>query len=132
MPATSLTEPAHRSRQRGAACSTTGSKSSSRGRRLFPPEAPIGEVLKRMIDERMGCVAVVDDQQRLLGIFTERDALLRLNVDVDKLRDKPVGSMMTSPTTLRTRDKIAYALHRMNVGGFRHIPIVDGREHWSG
>ena len=99
----------------------------------FPPEAPIGEVLQRMMSERMGCVAVVDDQQRLLGIFTERDALLRLNVDVDKLRDKPVGSMMTSnPTTLRTRDKIAYALHRMNVGGFRHIPIVDDGERLVG
>src|SRR5687768_6782981 len=46
----------------------------------FPPEAPIGEVLRRMIAERVGCAAIVDDQQRLLGIFTERDALLRLNV----------------------------------------------------
>lgn len=99
----------------------------------FPPEAPIGEVLRRMVSERMGCVAVVDDKQRLLGIFTERDALLRLNVEVNKLRDKPVGSLMTSsPTTLRPRDKIAYALHRMNVGGFRHIPLVDDNERLVG
>ena len=99
----------------------------------FPPEAPIGEVLRRMVSERMGCVAVVDDQHRLLGIFTERDALLRINVAVDRLRDKPVGSMMTSnPTTLRPRDKIAYALHRMNIGGFRHIPLVDDNERFVG
>lgn len=92
----------------------------------FPPESPIGEVLRRMIAERVGCAAIVDDQQRLLGIFTERDALLRLNVEVDRLRHKPVSSVMTSnPTTLRARDKIAFALHRMNVGGFRHVPIID-------
>jgi CBS domain-containing protein len=92
----------------------------------FPPEAAVGEVLLRMIAERVGCAAIVDDRQQLLGIFTERDALLRLNVDVDRLRDKPVESVMTrDPVTLRARDKIAYALHRMNVGGFRHVPIVD-------
>jgi CBS domain-containing protein len=99
----------------------------------FPPEAPIGEVLRRMIGERVGCAAIVDDQQRLLGIFTERDALLRLNVAIDRLRDKPVSSAMTeNPTTLRPRDKIAYALHRMNVGGFRHIPLVDDNDRLVG
>jgi CBS domain-containing protein len=99
----------------------------------FPPEAPIGEVLRRMIGERVGCAAIVDDQQRLLGIFTERDALLRLNVAIDRLRDKPVSSAMTeNPTTLRPRDKIAFALHRMNVGGFRHIPLVDENDRLVG
>jgi CBS domain-containing protein len=33
--------------------------------------------------------------------------------------------MTVNPATLRARDKIAFALHRMNVGGFRHIPILD-------
>jgi CBS domain-containing protein len=42
---------------------------------------------------------------------------------------KPVSSLMTkNPATLRARDKIVFALHRMNVGGFRHIPILDDEE----
>jgi CBS domain-containing protein len=91
-----------------------------------PPEMPVGEVLRKMVAEAMGCAAVVDKNQRLLGLFTERDALMRLNVDAARLADKPVSSVMTAnPTTLRSRDKIAFALHRMNVGGFRHIPILD-------
>jgi CBS domain-containing protein len=90
------------------------------------PETPVGEVLKKMVAEAMGCAAVVDQDQRLLGLFTERDALMRLNVDAARLKDKPVSAVMTAdPTTLRARDKIAFALHRMNVGGFRHIPILD-------
>jgi CBS domain-containing protein len=93
------------------------------------PETPVGEVLKRMIAERMGCAVVTDESRRLLGIFTERDALMRLNVDAAKLAHKPISSLMTvNPATLRARDKIAYALHRMNVGGFRHIPILDDDE----
>jgi len=93
------------------------------------PETPVGEVLQQMVGDRMGCAAVIDENRRLLGIFTERDALMRLNVDAAKLSDKPVSAVMTTnPATLRARDKIAYALHRMNVGGFRHIPILDDDE----
>jgi CBS domain-containing protein len=93
------------------------------------PNTPVGEVLKKMVAERMGCAAIVDDNRRLLGLFTERDALMRVNVDAAKMADKPISSVMTAnPATLRARDKIAYALHRMNVGGFRHIPILDDQD----
>jgi CBS domain-containing protein len=93
------------------------------------PETPIGDVLQQMVAQRLGYAVMVDDEQRLLGIFTERDALMRLNVDAAKFKDKPVSSVMTtSPATLRARDKIAYALHRMDVGGYRHIPIVDDED----
>jgi CBS domain-containing protein len=93
------------------------------------PDAPIGDVLKQMIADRLGCAVVTDENRRLLGIFTERDALMRLNVDAAKMATKPVSTVMTTnPATLRARDKIVYALHRMNVGGFRHIPIIDDDE----
>ena len=55
------------------------------------------------------------------------------DVAIDRLRDKPVSTAMTeNPTTLRLRDKIAFALHRMNVGGFRHIPLVDDNDRLVG
>jgi CBS domain-containing protein len=97
------------------------------------PDTPIGEVLKRMIADRLGCAVVTDENRRLLGIFTERDALMRLNIDAARMANKPVSSVMTTnPATLRARDKIVYALHRMNVGGFRHIPILDDDERLVG
>src|SRR5690606_2859335 len=97
------------------------------------PETPVGDVLKRMVAEGIGCAAIVDGERRLLGLFTERDALLRPNVDAAKLAAKPVSAPMTkNPATLRARDKIAFALHRMNVGGFRHIPILDDDERLVG
>jgi CBS domain-containing protein len=92
------------------------------------PDTPIGEVLKTMIASGVGCIMVVEGD-RLLGIFSERDAVMRVNVDAARMADRPVSEVMTvNPATLRARDKIAFALHRMNVGGFRHLPILDDDE----
>jgi CBS domain-containing protein len=89
------------------------------------PDTTVGETLKTMMARGVGCLVVVEGD-RLLGIFSERDALLRLNVDAGKMADRPVSEVMTvDPATLKARDKIAFALHRMNVGGFRHLPILD-------
>jgi CBS domain-containing protein len=86
-----------------------------------------------MVADRMGCAVVIDEDKKLLGIFTERDALLRLNVDAARMAHKPVSSVMTAnPATLKARDKIAFAIHRMNVGGFRHIPILDDADRLVG
>ena len=69
------------------------------------------------------------DGDELLGVFTERDALLKLNVDYAELKDHPVSEYMTKqPRTLAADDKIAFALHRMDLGGYRHLPIMkDGK-----
>ena len=72
----------------------------------------------------IGCVMVVD-KGKLVGIFSERDALMKLNTDAPKFIKRPISQFMTpDPVTLETSDKIAFALHKMNVGGYRHIPIL--------
>ncbi len=93
-----------------------------------PLGTSVGEVLKKMVDESIGCVIVVDDSgdgDQVRGIFTERDALMRLGADVATYVDQPIESLMgPDPITLNARDKIAFALHKMDVGGYRHIPIL--------
>ena len=87
--------------------------------------ATVGEVLRKMVDERIGCVMVLD-KGKLAGIFSERDALMKLNTDAAKFLKRPISQFMTpDPVTLETNDKIAYALHKMNIGGYRHIPVID-------
>lgn len=88
------------------------------------PEEPVGDVLKKMVAKSIGCVMIVE-ADKLLGIFSERDALMKLNVEAARLSDQPIASVMTAnPITLAAKDKIAYALHKMNVGGYRHVPIL--------
>jgi len=89
-----------------------------------PMEMPVGEVLKRMVAESIGCVMIVEAGQ-LKGIFSERDALTRLNAEVEQFTDRPISSVMTpDPITLEAKDRIAFALHKMHVGGYRHLPIL--------
>ncbi len=88
------------------------------------PTTPVREVLQKMIAESIGCVIVVDGD-RVRGIFSERDALLRLGADADSFADRPIETLMTpDPITLRIEDKIAFALHKMHVGGYRHVPVL--------
>jgi CBS domain-containing protein len=86
----------------------------------------VGEVIARMQSESLDCVLVTDDGN-LVGIFTDRDAVLK--VAGTKVGPQPISAVMThDPVVLRHNETIAVALNKMAVGGFRHIPIVeDGR-----
>jgi CBS domain-containing protein len=69
------------------------------------------------------CVLVVDDG-RLVGIFTDRDAVLK--VAGRPVSARPIADYMTrDPVVLRHDDTIAVAINKMAVGGFRHIPILE-------
>lgn len=88
------------------------------------PGTTVAQVLQKMVDERIGCVMIVD-RGKLVGIFSERDALMKLNTDAERFLQQPISQFMTpDPVTLETNDKIAFALQKMNVGGYRHVPIL--------
>ncbi len=86
------------------------------------PTATVADAVNLMREHRVGCVLVVE-RERLVGIFTERDFLLKLDrADEERsLRDL----MTADPESLRPEDPIVYALNKMSVGGFRHVPLVD-------
>ncbi|MGH7137711.1 MAG: CBS domain-containing protein [Pirellulales bacterium] len=89
------------------------------------PEQPVGEVLRQMAEHHVGCVMVGRDGQ-IAGIFSERDALDRLNVNFAALGDQPVSQFMTpSPETVDVETRIAFAIHKMDVGGYRHMPVIN-------
>jgi CBS domain-containing protein len=90
------------------------------------PNDTIGNVLKKMVAEKIGCVMIMEGDE-LRGIFTEFDAMMKINTDITSMKDKPISSVMTDkPVTLNLENKIAYALHQMHVGGYRHLPILSG------
>ena len=90
-----------------------------------PSTCTVREAIKLMDRKKIGCL-LVEERETLLGVFTERDVLNRVTPDLAAL-DKPVVNYMTrSPETIRPQDSIAYALHAMDIGGYRHMPVVDG------
>jgi signal-transduction protein with cAMP-binding, CBS, and nucleotidyltransferase domain len=85
-----------------------------------------GDAVRLMHERGTDCVLVVE-AGRLVGIFTDRDAVLK--IAGRPLDARPLAEVMTrDPVVLRHDDTVAVAINKMAVGGFRHIPIVeDGR-----
>jgi CBS domain-containing protein len=91
----------------------------------LPPSATLQDAIELMQAKRIGAVVVVEDNQPV-GIFTERDVLFKVLKAAPDFQQTPLKDFMTpNPVSLFIEDKIAFALNRMTVGGFRHIPIVD-------
>ena len=101
---------------------------------LLNPPAPVTILETQSLDEaisllqthRSGCLLVVDAAGKLLGIFTERDVVLRIiNHGID-LKGSVVSEHMTKePATATMTTTVAFALNMLSHGGFRNIPIVD-------
>lgn len=86
--------------------------------------ASVAEAVEAMNEHHTGCVLVTRDG-KLVGIFTERDVLTRVIYQTDSPMIPVVAVMTPNPETLFADEAVAFALNKMSVGGYRHIPIVD-------
>jgi CBS domain-containing protein len=89
----------------------------------------LADTIHLMQQERRACVLVMEDDE-LAGIFTERDILMKIAGQPLDLINTPVSAAMTpDPFTLPADANVAFALSKMVLEGFRHIPLVndDGR-----
>ncbi len=85
------------------------------------------EAIHKMNEQKIGN-ALVMNGEKLEGILTERDILLKIlgkegkDPDLSKITVEKV--MTHNPTILSEEDTLAVALNKMSVGGYRHIPIL--------
>jgi CBS domain-containing protein len=90
-------------------------------------EHSIAEVTSRMVKARVGS-AVVMEGSWLAGILTERD-VLRAAASGTDLTKSPVSEWMSrNPITATSEMTIGEAADVMLTNGFRHLPVVEGRE----
>src|SRR5262249_53922820 len=86
---------------------------------------PLNRVLEMMREGSRGAVLVVSNST-LVGIFTERDVLMKIAGQTIDLERTSVSQLMTlDPVTLPVDASVAFALNKMLIEGFRHIPLVD-------
>ncbi|MCS6976454.1 MAG: CBS domain-containing protein [Gemmatales bacterium] len=89
------------------------------------PTETVRQAVQTMVENSVGAVLVVGDGGKLLGIFSERDVLNRLAGLHDQYEELPVSHFMTpDPETVSADDKLAFALHKMDGGGYRHLPVM--------
>jgi len=79
-----------------------------------------------MREANVGAIMVVD-ADRLVGVFTERDALFRVVAQGLDAHTATMAEVMTrNPQTIAPDCQFAQALQMMHEGGFRHVPVVEG------
>lgn len=89
------------------------------------PQATVSEAARAMAEANVGAIVVVEEG-RLAGIFTERDALVRvIAAGLDPARVRLLEVMTPEPTTAAPDETLGYALLVMYEKGFRHLPIVE-------
>ncbi len=89
------------------------------------PAATVKHACERMRDRRVGAVLVIDADQRLLGIFTGRDALRVLAEGRDAALTTLADVMTHRPHTMPPGKTAIEALRLMQDGGFRHVPVIE-------
>ena len=100
---------------------------SSRSALTVPRTATVMETIRTMAGAKVGSVLVVDGD-RLLGIFSERDVMLRVVVEGRNPEYTTVEEVMTSPVqTIPPETTGDAALRIMHQGHIRHLPVVDDK-----
>ncbi|MGH9905509.1 MAG: CBS domain-containing protein [Pyrinomonadaceae bacterium] len=96
------------------------------------PSATVLDAAEFMAARNVGAVCVVDDDGRLLGVFSERDVVRRVIVSKRDPGALQVGDVLSELRAVIQCDETPHqALERMELIGTRHLPVVDG-ERWVG
>lgn len=89
------------------------------------PDTTVSQAAKLMAKKNVGAVMVVEEEH-LVGIFTERDALTRVIAqERDTQTTRLAEVMTTNPRTVDPGKTFGSALLMMFEYGFRHVPVVE-------
>ncbi len=91
----------------------------------IPGDVSVDEVLSRMRAGRASVALIEDAAGRLIGIFTERDVLLKIAGEPSRLRDRVQVHMTVNPQTVAPEDTAGHALQFMHTGHYRNVPVLD-------
>ena len=92
---------------------------------IAPPQASVDDAARLMMEAHVGAVLIVE-QGRLVGIFTERDAVYRVLAARRDPLLTPLAEVMTrDPVVVSPEETFGYALLVMHDNGFRHAPVVE-------
>jgi CBS domain-containing protein len=91
------------------------------------PGTSITAVVHLLAEKRIGAVLVLDGQDNLVGILSERDIVRSLAKSDVATLTMTAGDLMTpKPTTTSPDASVADAMEIMSDGRFRHLPVMEG------
>ena len=100
---------------------------------VAPPEQSVEEASRRMRDDALGTLIVVDALQRPLGIVTDRDVATRCVAEGRDPKRTPLDRMMSGPAAwIRVGAAVDEALEEMARLRVRRLAVVDDRDRLFG
>ncbi|WP_337269757.1 CBS domain-containing protein [Oryzifoliimicrobium ureilyticus] len=93
------------------------------------PDASVADVTKLLSDKRIGAVVITGVDNRISGIFTERDVLNAVARAGSSCLERPVAALMTTRVfTCSEKTTVNELMELMTRNRFRHVPVeIDGR-----
>lgn len=91
------------------------------------PDASVAAVAEIITSQRIGAVVVVDTEQHLLGIVSERDVVKALSAYGAEVLHRKAADLMTRDVVTGTPEtSVDQAMEIMDKGYFRHLPVLEG------
>ncbi len=95
------------------------------------PDITAKDAIKVLDEKHVGSIIITDENQKCLGIFTERDALRIVANDIPL--DTPIHQVMTKHVATIGEEASVDEARRIIVShGIRHLPVVNSNEELVG
>jgi CBS domain-containing protein len=89
-------------------------------------QASVADSIRMMLKKGVGAVAVVDGENKVVGVFSERDVMKKLALSRRDPETVPVAELMTSPVLSANENTPEQeALEIMLGHHIRHLPVLD-------
>jgi CBS domain-containing protein len=86
------------------------------------------DALQIMMEKNISALLVIEDE-KLVGIFTERDYARKVVLHGKSSKNTAIGEIMTAdPHTISTADSIESCMVLMTDNHFRHLPVVESNQ----
>ena len=98
----------------------------------IPPDTTLEAAVATLVRQQIDLLEVVEGG-KLIGVLSVRDVVTRVGADYRQKLAEPVRKFMTpNPETLPPDAPITFVINKMDVGGYRHVPVVQGGDRMLG
>ena len=89
------------------------------------PEISVYDGLELLVEKRIGCLMVTNENGKYLGTFTERDYARKVILKGRSSKETLVSEIMDPHPSVTENSTIEECMEKMSTKGYRHLPVMD-------